>query len=165
MNRPLYAITTVSWPDASRTVRSVNLADENVFAATRRIIMASVSRGATITIEPGEDPMKYVVTYKGVEIDRINNDGHYEPGNLRWAHPVENQNNTRCAKGRERFLAFRKNFPHVRYADSTLTRLILQGFSDEEIVERWNTPSHKPKGKYGTSSMQGPYRDLPQTDD
>jgi hypothetical protein len=28
-------------------------------------------------------------------IDRINNDGHYEPGNVRWATDFEQQQNTR----------------------------------------------------------------------
>jgi hypothetical protein len=99
-----------------------------------------------------------------MEIDRRDNNGHYEPGNLRWANRVANLNNTSVSGARERFIAFREKYPEVKYADSTLNRLVRE-MTDEEIVKRWASPSFKPKGKYGTFSTQGLYRGLPRTED
>jgi hypothetical protein len=100
---------------------------------------------------------------RALQLDRIDNAGHYEPGNLRWTTPVGNQNNTRVSGGRARFIAFRKAFPGVRYADATLARM-LRTMTPEEIVGRWKKHSHKPKGKYGTFSTLGPYRGSLPTD-
>lgn len=100
---------------------------------------------------------------RAMQLDRKENSGHYEPGNLRWTTPVGNLNNTRVSGGRERFITFRRSFPGVRYADATLTRM-LRTMTPTEIVERWKEHSHKPKGKYGTFSTLGPYRGSLPTD-
>lgn len=87
-----------------------------------------------------------------LQLDRIDPDGHYEPGNLRWADVRVNQLNKRGRQGTARMHAFRLEFPHVTYADTTIIGLVNQGLSYAEIAARWAKPSQKPKGVYGTSS-------------
>lgn len=89
--------------------------------------------------------------YRNLQLDRIDNDGHYEPGNIRWSNGCQNQAHTRRSKWAPLVHAFKLKYPHVRYADNTLSRLIAN-FQFEEIERRWNTPSFKPKGVYGTFS-------------
>jgi hypothetical protein len=56
-------------------------------------------RGITVC-ERWMDPTKFVEdmrpTYRhGLELDRIDNNGHYEPGNVRWATHSQNADNRR----------------------------------------------------------------------
>lgn len=96
-----------------------------------------------------DDPTK-------VELDRKDNDGHYEPGNLRWASRALNMSNTRVSKHSARMHLFRQSHPEVRYADASLRSFLAAGMSFEAIVAQWAMPSDKPKGKYGTCSTADP---------
>lgn len=91
-----------------------------------------------------------------MELDRIDNNKGYEPGNLRWATRQQNTSNTRKATKAGAFHAFRIRYPHVRYADNTLRNLLGMGLTMEQIAARWEKPSDKPKGVYGTFSTPDP---------
>lgn len=93
---------------------------------------------------------KHLGEHRDYELDRTDNDGHYEAGNLRYADRVANSANKRNSVA-HKFNEFRALYPEVRYADTTL-RGLLGKLTFDEVVDRWNTPSCKPKGKYGTFS-------------
>lgn len=92
-----------------------------------------------------------------MEIDRINNDGHYEAGNLRWSTRSENQCNTRGIRSTAMMHKFRKDYPGIKYSDATICRLFAEGKTADEIVDRYSRQSCKPKGVYGTYSIPDPY--------
>lgn len=91
-----------------------------------------------------------------LEIDRIDNDGHYEAGNLRYSTPAQNVANSTKQRVSAAFHAFRLVHPEIRYADVTLRRLLLSGMTAAQIVERYHQPSRKPKGVYGIYSTADP---------
>lgn len=81
-------------------------------------------------------------------LDRIDNNRHYEPGNLRWATRTEQRNNQRVRRLCEKGKRIRKlqNFrPDVTY--ECIRHWIDLGFTDEEIISKvkW--------GKYESASI------------
>lgn len=95
--------------------------------------------------------MENLGLHREMEIDRINNEGHYEPGNLRYSTAPQNLAHTRKRMISAQAHAFQAQHPEIKYAGVTLSRLIAIGLSSEEIIQRFNTRSSKPKGVYGTS--------------
>lgn len=95
--------------------------------------------------------------YKFKDLDRINPDGHYEPGNLRWLERRLNLVNRTGEQATAKMHWFRLRFPEVCYADHTMKQLITSGLTSEQLLERWRKSiSTKNKQKYGTYSMPDP---------
>lgn len=90
--------------------------------------------------------------HREMELDRIDNDGHYAPGNLRYLNRSQNQSNKRGPKATIKLHEFRQSHPEIRYSDSTLRKLFGEGLTPAQIIERYHQPSAKPKGVYGTFS-------------
>lgn len=102
---------------------------------------------------------------RGQELDRIDNGGHYEPGNLRWSSHALNNSHTRRPRRNPLFHQIRLHHPSVRYADKTLRNLLSKGLTVEDIIERFHRPSDKPKGVYGIfSPADHDIASLPLTD-
>lgn len=85
-------------------------------------------------------------------IDRIDSNGHYEAGNLRWA-TMETQSRNRDFAWRHQL---RQEYPFVTYCDTNLSRLRKKGLSSAQIADQWLR-------KYGTSKMSVHGTDTAQT--
>ena len=115
-------------------------------------------RGVECRFTTAPQFIHYVLTnlphenYKGLDIDRIDNNGHYEPGNLRLARRGENLRNKRTNvwvdyKGErviasDLWLRMKQDYPDFALAEETTKRYALNGLTWQDILSR------KPRGPY-----------------
>lgn len=92
------------------------------------------------------------------EIDRIDNDGHYEPGNIRFSTRVQNTSHTRRPPRAPQMHRFRQLYPHITYADATL-KVLFRTMTMKQVADRWKNRIMKPPfgRRSGTSSMLDPF--------
>jgi hypothetical protein len=97
-------------------------------------------------------------TYDGLEIDRIDNNGYYAPGNLQLSTRRVNANNrltTFWVPTRHGHLAmqdFIRHYPRCGYGRDQIKTLVELGLTGEQIARRWRIA----KGKHINKRKGGP---------
>ena len=113
-------------------------------------------RGIKFLFSTPYEAMRWIIDNLGPRpskqhsIDRIDNDRHYEAGNLRWATRSEQNSNKRAYKVGPTGDRIRRLQLKCNYRYESIRSFIKQGLSDEEIINRkkWDGC-----GKYKSTSV------------
>lgn len=126
-------------------------------------------RGIKVLFKSCEDFVRWALekwpdeSFKKLEFDRIDNNGHYSPENLRLVTSSVNKMNTRRSANRMRAFNLKTNNPNLGYSFTTCYNMIMKGMSDEDILSQFEKNKNrvgKKSGKvnpafaYMTSLMQ-----------
>lgn len=111
------------------------------------------ARGIEFRFDSPADMAKWIIANLGYKpsdnhsIDRIDNNGHYEAGNLRWATRTEQGNNKRAYKVGATGARIQKLIQLTDYGYESIRTFIKEGLTDDEIINRRKTTSGRPRGK------------------
>lgn len=119
-------------------------------------------RGIEFRFESVEQGIRWVAANLGARsskehsIDRIDNNGHYEPGNLKWSTRQEQARNKRAYRGSVYGNRMKKLLlarPDYRYEG--LRRYVIAGWTDDQIINMKKPPGGRPRSTGPTKYTRG----------